>query len=115
MESKVTHKKHVMSPFFEQIKSGKKTSEGRLNKHSNTTFKIDHHINFFNDEGEEVTVKIIDISTYKDFEETLANELRNLLPEVTDLNEGLQIYRSIYPNIKEEKRLGVIVVHFELV
>lgn len=114
-EIEIHHHKNVDSPFFEQIKDGKKISECRINKGSDATYKEDHNIKFYNHKLGEVHVKVIGTNKYKNFKEMLEHEIRNVLPEIKSIEEGLDIYRSLYPNRLEEERLGVIVIHFELI
>lgn len=110
----VSHHKHLESPYFEQIRDGKKISECRLKRSLNIYRKGDI-IRFYNHDLGEIHTRIIGTSHYHNFEDMLSNELQNVLPEINSIEEGLNIYRSIYKNREEEERLGIVVIHIELI
>lgn len=113
-EEVINHFKYVKSPFFEQIKDGRKISEARLNKCCDTIYNEGDIIKFYNNDNGEVLTRVLGINVYKNFDEMLRYEMKNVLPEINSIEDGLKVYRSIYTNRAEEERLGVIVIHFEL-
>lgn len=113
-EFAVCHHNHLHSPFFEQVKEGKKISECKINKKGNI-YHEGQIMRFYNEGSDEIDVRIVGVSHYSNFEEMLHNEMKNLLPEVESFEEGLDFYRKKYHNKAEEERLGVIVIHIEVI
>ena len=87
------------SSTFENIKKKKKIIEGRLYRGIFKKIKCNDIINFcFN--NEKIKVKILELKTFKDFEEMLIKEgISNILPNITDINEGIDIYNGYYSKI----------------
>lgn len=110
-ELQTKHTFTVSQPWFDLIKSGDKTVEGRLGKGKFEEIKVGDAVIWIHNE---LTCKtmITYIHRYKTFEEYLSTEgIVNALPVnyVTTVQEGIQVYRKYY---SEEKELlnGVLAI-----
>ncbi len=100
--------KLVCEPWFSHIKSGLKTIEGRLK------FEIEP--------GDKLVIKSVDdvfevsvtqVVDYDSFEHMLEMEgLKNVLPGVSSIQEGVRIYRQFY-TLEKEQSTGVIAIHIK--
>ena len=103
---------YLNSRAFLAIESDKKTIEGRLHKNFFKEIEIEDIWTFFNDEGDEVIVKVMDIRHYETIREYLEKEgLKKTVPYALDLEDGIRIYRQFY---SEEKEIEYGVVAFEI-
>lgn len=105
---------HIYYEYLIRIKYFEKISEGKINRNGLNKYEIGQIIRFYNHDPDEIHVRIIGKTYYNNFDEMLRNELNNVLPNINSVEEGLKIYRTEYPNRDEENRLGVIVIHFEI-
>ncbi|MBD3273460.1 ASCH domain-containing protein [Candidatus Dependentiae bacterium] len=106
----------LMHKYFENIKSGKKTIEGRLNKEKYQKLKINDKIEFkSNKTNEKIICKITHINKYSNFKTMLINEgINNMLPKINNLKEAIKIYESI-PGYKENvKKYGTIAIGIKI-
>ena len=102
---------HVNRIWFEFIREGKKTIEGRLNKGKFKDLKINDTI-IWNDTFE---TKIIRITNYDSFYKYLINEgLKNTLPskDINSIEAGLNIYYKFYTP-EMEKEFGVLAIEIK--
>ena len=109
-------KVHVSLPWFNLIKEGKKTVEGRPNRKDFAQMKIGDRIEFFNKElNENFMVEIINVSHHKTFEEMISsNGIDNVLPGIRNLDEGVQVYMQYYTK-EIEAEFGVVGIHVKLI
>lgn len=106
---KVTWKSNLKKEHFDNIKFGKKTSEGRLNVGKWKQMKVGHYIEFENN-GEKIMNKIKDIKKYNSFKEMLEGEtIEKTLPGRTIENGLNDIYYKYYKP-EDEKKYGVIAI-----
>ena len=110
----IIRKTHILnlSPiYYDLIKSGEKTLEGRLNDEKRKAFKIGDKITFFKEPEkiETMTAIILDKYIFNNFDE-MAEKL-----EKSDLGfankttqEMVNVYRTIY-TIEDEKKFGVVI------
>ena len=97
---------------LKNIINSTKKIEGRLFKGIFSNINIGDIFTFYNDE-ESCNVKIIKINCYNNFYDMLSNEnLRNLLPYCSNINEGLDLYNKIYK--KNMNKYQVLAIHFNL-
>lgn len=116
------YKKHVSEPWFTLIKRGEKIVEGRLNKGEFSQMKKGDIIEWLNNELNKngtkkrpFKTKIIDIKRYKTFEEYLKMErLKNTLPGINRINNGLKIYYKYYTK-EDEKKYGILGIKIEVI
>jgi ASC-1-like (ASCH) protein len=104
----------LQTVYFEQIKSGKKTVEGRLLTQKYLAIKVNDIIRFESNQ-QFVDVKVTHLNKYSNFKMMLAAEgLQSCLPGIKDINEGVAIYHS-FPSYREnEKVYGVIAIGIKL-
>lgn len=115
-------KKHVSEPWFTLIKKGEKSIEGRLNKGEFSQMNKGDIIEWFNNELNKNGTKkrpfkteIIDIKKYKTFEEYLKKEkLKNTLPGVNRINNGLEIYYKYFTK-EDEKKYGILSIKMKVI
>ena len=97
---------------FRNIICSNKKIEGRLYKGVFSKVGIGDIFTFYND-NESCDVKIIKINCYNNFYEMLSNEnLKNLLPYCSNINEGINLYNKIYK--KNFDKYKVLAIHFNL-
>ena len=113
-------KEHLSQPFFDDVRSGRKKYEGRLNKPGK--FLLDDIITWYNDDDnnyQEFTTRISKISVYDTFEEAIETVgLENILPSEYEkgstVKQAIQnVYRRWYSEEKENE-FRVILLEFEL-
>ena len=108
-------KLNVQDPWFSLIYCGNKTVEGRLAKKKFTKMKVGDIIIFSNDTlgfTRFTKKRIIKINHYGNFKEYLQKEkLERCLPTITDINDGVSVYREFYSKEKE-KKYGIIAIQF---
>jgi ASC-1-like (ASCH) protein len=101
----------IKQPWFDLIKSGKKTIEGRLNSGLFARLKINDVIIWLH-QNMRLKVKIIDIRKYDSFHSMLKKEgLDRVLPNTTNIDDGVKLYRQYYS--EEKERNGVLAIEFE--
>ena len=106
----------VKKIYFDAIKSGKKTVEGRLNVVKFKDLTPNMYITFTCVENQEQLVCIVEnIQTYATFESMLLTEgVANMLPGVTSLSQAVALYES-FPGYKEDvKKFGALAIKIKL-
>jgi ASC-1-like (ASCH) protein len=108
----------VKNPWFNYIKEGKKTVEGRLNKGMFSKLKIGDVINWLhitkNKKKLICKTTITSITKYSSFREMLEMEtLENVLPNISSIDEGVKIYHQYY-TLDDENKFGVIAITLNL-
>ena len=107
--SKKTYTISVRQPWFNLIKEGKKTIEGRLNKGLFSELKIGDEIVWICKKLK-FKINVIKIEQYKSFSEMIKQEqLENVLPTIKNDAEGVKVYRQFYTE-KDEKTYGVLAI-----
>lgn len=104
----------VNKKYFNFIKSDKKKVEGRINDEKRQKIKLGQLVRVINadDEKAEPIYSIIQYKhEYPSFKEMLITEgLKNVLPNVKSVEEGVKLYYS-FPNYeKEESKYGVVAL-----
>jgi len=125
-----THHLDVQLCYFNKIKNGSKTVEGRVGevdpsndinenyKAGVTSYNVGDHLKFTissEESGEMVMCEITQLEFFASFEEMLSGcGLDQCLPGISDLEEGVRIYRS-FPNYANlEKDYGAVGIHIKL-
>ena len=99
----------VRQPWFNLIKEGKKTVEGRLNKGLFSKLEIGDEIVWICKKLKH-KIKVIKIKQYKSFSEMIKQEqLENVLPGIKNDAEGVKVYRRFYTE-EDEKNYGVVAI-----
>ena len=105
-------KMHLHDEPFQKIKNGKKKIEMRVKDEKRSTIKVGDTIEFENRKTKEViSKKIINLYSYKNFEELIKNYNKEILGynEEDNILEELEIY---YPK-EEQEKYGVIAIETE--
>ena len=111
------YKQHVSEPWFTLIKLGLKTVEGRKNKGLFKEMKIGDIIEWNNEDFYKRSIKteIVYKKIYKTFPEYLKSEgLKNCLPGVDNIKEGVSIYYKYYTK-EDEAKYGVVAIKLKLI
>ncbi len=107
----------LQAKYIDQIRSGKKTCEGRINSGGFAKLAAGQTIEFFskNDPDNRVSCRIVAINKYSSFYSMLEGEgVENMLPGIKSIEEGVRIYENI-PSFKERaSKNGVLSLRLEL-
>lgn len=109
------YKFSVKAPWFDKIKEGIKSIEGRLKKGRFEHISKGDEIIWYNrDSGEEVKTIVDSVKTYKTIGEMLKAEgICRVLPGINSIAEGETIYNQYYSPENQEK-YDVIAIHFKI-
>ena len=114
---KNTHELNLKSIYFDLIKSGKKTLEGRLNSPKIQEFKIGDTITFFKEplKKETINAVILDKYIFNNFDQ-MANSLNkaDLGFENQTKEQMIAVYRNIYDKERETKH-GVCILKIKVI
>lgn len=104
----------IKQPWFDLIKSGKKTIEGRLKRGIFIKLKPNDIIIWEHKKlNLKVTVKYI--NNYNSFEEMLKKEgMEKVLPNINSIEAGVNKYHE-YFSLEDEKQYGVISIGMQLI
>lgn len=108
----------LLPQYFQMVKSGLKTVEGRLKESKFERLKIGETICFSNaaEKKEWVNVKITHLHTYPSFRQMLIKEgVENCLPGKKNIEEAVKIYHSFPGYQMEESKQGVLAIGIRLV
>jgi ASC-1-like (ASCH) protein len=100
--------------YFNYIKNGEKTVEGRILKDKYKDVKIENVIEFINRSKEEEKIfrKVTKIKTFDNFTEMINKiGVEKLLPNVSSKKEGVNIYHA-FGNYKNEELIHKVVAFF---
>lgn len=103
--------------YFDLIKSGEKTLEGRLNDEKRKTFDVGDKIIFFKEPEKTETINaiILDKFLFNNFDD-MANMLdkENLGFANKSKEEMINVYRSIY-SLENEQKYGVVIFKIKVI
>jgi ASC-1-like (ASCH) protein len=105
----------LLHQYFELIRLGLKTVEGRIDTKKFEVLQPGDKISFTSTQTQDTLICIVKyIHRYNDFESMLIHEgIENMLPGVKDLKEGVAIYESL-PEYKEKvKKIGAVAIKIE--
>ncbi|KAL3641609.1 hypothetical protein CASFOL_012424 [Castilleja foliolosa] len=106
MLKQVDFELHVQEPYFSQLNDGLKTVEGRCGVGDYKRIQSGHMLLF----NKCLMLQVQDIRHYASFHEMLETEsLAQVLPGVSSVDEGVQIYRNFYSKEKERSN-GVVAI-----
>ena len=125
------HDLTVHRKFFDKIRDGIKTVEGRAGKidtkngilenyrTKETSFEVGHTIRFTisgNEESSEgVVCEITKLEFHDSFQEMLAKSgISSCLPGIGSMEEGIRIYRGFSGYAEREKQYGVVGIHLNV-
>lgn len=108
--------KVVSQPYLDQIRSGRKTYEGRLaSKIDEWGLELGQFIKFYDEHNSDISVvvKVISLTKFPDFGTAFDEFGDKLIPDKTR-NEVVQIYNDIYsPDLIRD--IGVVIIDLELI
>ncbi len=111
MVERKTHELKLKPIYFDMIKSGEKTLEGRLNDEKRKAFQIGDFITFYKEPEkiEKISSVILDKFLFKTFDE-MAQKInkRDLGFESKTKEEIVETYRTFYSQ-QDELKYGVVV------
>jgi len=102
----------LQQKYFDDIKSGIKTAEGRCNSSKFENIVVGDQISFVCVQTQAVMVKTVTaINFYRNFKDMLVHEgVQNMLPGVTTIEQGVVIYES-FPGYKDKVvQVGAIAI-----
>lgn len=102
--------------YFDAVKAGLKTVEGRLNRPRFKYLQPGMKISFTATNTHEVIeCTIVELIIYPSFEAMLTSAgLKNMLPEICTIAEGIALYES-FPGYKEEvEKFGVLAIRLHV-
>jgi ASC-1-like (ASCH) protein len=110
--------KSLKQNWFDLIKSGLKTVEGRLNKGDFANIKPGDLIHFYSNKdtnkSDLVKTLVVSIKEYNTFREMITKErLKYVLPGIKTINDGVLIYDSIYPK-EIQQNYKVLAIRLKL-
>ncbi len=101
---------HLQDKYFEAIKEGTKTIEGRLAKQKYRDLHVGDTVTFHNDLGEETVKRIKAIHIYRTFEEAFSEvDFRDALPGVDNIRESVLIYSKFY-TLPEQEEYNILFI-----
>lgn len=111
-----TYKNHRAEPYFTFEKTGQKTIEGRARKGKYSQIKPgDFIVVHTNDETDYFSVRVKRVAPYPSIKAMLETEgLKNLLPDVDTMDEGIELYRKFYSQ-QQESEFGMVAIEVELI
>lgn len=114
-------------PWFSYIRDGQKQIEGRKNKSPWTKLAVGSIVTFVNNDNvdQKFKARITKINIYSSQQEDdeqnnalrrylLDNGVSNVLPEISDLEEGYRIYRQ-WSTLDEILTYGFLAIHLVLI
>jgi ASC-1-like (ASCH) protein len=106
---------NVQQPWYTAIANGKKTVEGRLNKGKFADIRPGSVLVLNGSlRSKKMVLVVHGIAKYKSFEEYLSQEgLRQTLPGVKTIKEGVEVYRGFY-STEDESMHGVLAIRFHV-
>lgn len=98
--------------YFDAINSGIKTVEGRLNGHKFKDLRPGMQIIFSSvDTDETIICAVASIHVYATFKDMLIDQgLENMLPGVTSLEQGVDLYESFEGYRDGVKKVGAVAI-----
>lgn len=99
------------SPWYEHIRDGRKTVEGRLCKGLFADLRSGDKLKILDKSGGYICARVLAVRRYKTFEEYLSHEgLRATLPGVRTISDGVAVYRRFY---SPEREFGVCAIQLQ--
>lgn len=114
---------HVSQPYFDYLKSGQKTVEGRVNKSPYDLLKVGQAVEFYTDPAQnqrsdecKFSALIKAIRPYSSFSRMVEveNVHEKLLPNCSSVEAGVAIYRQFYSKVQEQSA-GVLALEISLI
>ncbi len=105
----------MRQPYLKFIQQGHKTVEGRINTGIMTGFRAGDRILCF-DRKDQVLVEVVRVEKFTSFRDMLtAAGVSACLPEYSDMDKAVALYRSFPGYADKERRFGVLGIHIRVV
>jgi ASC-1-like (ASCH) protein len=105
---------NVQQPYFDFIKNGQKTIEGRIRKDKFASIVEGDVIKICCD-GQFITAYILGVRRYTSFYHYLYCEgLAKTLPNIDNINKGCNVYRKFY-TYEQEKKFGIVAIELYII
>jgi len=106
----------LMDKYIRLMISGHKTIEARIALPMFQQWSIGEKIKFFSRRNPEINVivKVTAVNKYKCFQDLLTKEnIDSLIPGVSSIEEGVNIYLNIPKYAERESQYGVLAFHVQ--
>ena len=109
-----THEMRLNDIYFDQIKSGKKDIEYRLNDEKRQLLKIGDHIIFYKrpEEKETITVKVVGLKTYHTLLEMYQDTFDRFLKDTFTSPEEV-VKATTYYSAEEVEKYGCLAIFIQ--
>ncbi len=105
---------NVAPKYFQQIRSGEKTVEGRVAKEKFCAFRVGQNIEFVS-ENNRMSARIIELKRFAAFRDMLAYYgVKSCLPDLDCIDQGIAVYHSFPGYEADALKLGVIGIKIEV-
>jgi ASC-1-like (ASCH) protein len=99
----------IKEPYLSMIRSGRKTVEGRINSGQMARIQVGDILEFKNHNSEPLLMKVVGNTTYQTFHDMLTAEgVSKCLPNYTNLDAAVSLYRSLPGFREKEIKFGVV-------
>lgn len=103
----------IKQPWFDLIKYGKKTIEGRLNRGLFKKLQVGDKIEWIH-KNLKFNVIVTRITPYTSFKQMMKTEgIDKVLPTINDIDSGVKLYRQYFTE-NDEKSNGVVDIEMKL-
>lgn len=116
----MTVRVHISNQWFDELKSalqkqgGTKTVEGRKDSPTWTKTKRNDVWLLFNDNGDTLLVRVVDVRRYPNLRCMLEQEgLRHVLPGVASIEQGIAVYQQ-WSSAEELDAYGFLAIELAL-
>lgn len=111
---------NLSEPYFNLIRTGIKTAEGRVFKGKVCDILPGMILKFCNNENDFYHVKVTYLERYNNFYEMMTKRINVLLPNILDpslsddenFKNGVSVYKQFFTD--EQEKLGVICIGVEI-
>ncbi len=105
---------NVAPKYFQQLRSGAKTVEGRVAKEKFCAFQVGQNIDFVSEDNR-MSARIIELKRFPAFRDMLQYYgLKSCLPDLDCIEQGIAVYHSFPGYEADALRLGVIGIKIEV-
>ena len=109
------HVFHINHEWFQHLVSKAKVIEGRLYDEKRRRISRGDYILFKCRDDETIYCRVLNVRVYDSFKDMLTSEgLDKVLPGVSNVEEGVKVYRRYYSEI-DERTYGVIALELEAI
>lgn len=121
LNSPITHNMKLAEKWFNYVKNGKKTIEGRVLDEKRKLLDVGDFIIFTNNDNQKQTVKteitlLEEIRKPTSFKEAINEDnYKQLIPSANNIQEAVEVYDNISEYKEGAKEHGILLIHLKLV